>query len=231
MMKGAASLRILLIEDQAELAASIIDFLESQDHRLDYAADGRQGLTLALDGSYDVILLDLQLPRIDGLDVCRQLRRASDRHVPILMLTARDRLEDKIAGFEAGADDYLAKPFALEELLMRCNALGRRHSLTDTHVLTVGELTIDRRRRMATRAGQPVELHHTPFDILVALAEAHPAVLTRSELTDRIWGDEPPASDALATHIYSLRQALDRPFSMPMLKTLHGVGFRLEASS
>lgn len=231
MMKGAASLRILLVEDQAELAASIIDFLESQGHRLDYAADGRQGLNLALAGAYDVVLLDLRLPRIDGLEVCRQLRATSDRPIPILMLTARDTLDDKIAGFDAGADDYLTKPFALEELLLRCNALGRRHALHETHLLSVGDLTIDRRQRTAVRAGQPLQLHHTPFDILVALAEAHPAVITRSELADRIWGDEPPASDALATHIYSLRQALDRPFDTPMLKTLHGVGFRLEAAS
>jgi DNA-binding response OmpR family regulator len=230
-MKGAASLRILLIEDQAELAASIIDFLEGQGHRLDYAADGRRGLDLALAGAFDVVLLDLRLPRLDGLSVCRRLRETADRHLPILMLTARDTLEDKIQGFDAGADDYLTKPFALEELLLRCNALGRRGQGTEERILTVGELTIDRRRRTASRAGTVLDLHHTPFDILVALAEAHPAVITRSELTDRIWGDDPPASDALATHIYSLRQVLDRPFDLPMLKTLHGVGFRLEVPS
>ncbi|MEM9304244.1 MAG: response regulator transcription factor, partial [Pseudomonadota bacterium] len=151
-----------------------------------------------------------------------------ERHLPILMLTARDTLDDKIVGFEAGADDYLTKPFALEELLLRCHALGRRHQLHRDDVLAIGDLAIDRRLRTATRAGQPLALNHTPFDILVALAEAHPAVMTRSELTDRIWGDDPPTSDALATHIYSLRQALDRPFDSPMLKTLHGVGFRLE---
>jgi len=227
-MRGAASLRILLVEDQAALAASIIDFLESHGHRLDYAADGREGLDLALGGIYDVVLLDLRLPVLDGLAVCRELRATAERHLPVLMLTARDTLDDKVAGFDAGADDYLTKPFALEELLLRCNALGRRHQLHDSDFLTIGDLTIDRRRRLATRAGQALALHNTPFDILVALAEAHPAVMTRSELTDRIWGDDLPASDALATHIYSLRQSLDRPFDAPMLKTLHGVGFRLE---
>jgi DNA-binding response OmpR family regulator len=227
-MKGAASLRILLVEDQAELAASIIDFLESQGHRLDYAADGRHGLEQALVNTYDVVLLDLRLPRLDGLDVCRELRATSERHLPILMLTARDTLDDKIAGFDAGADDYLTKPFALEELLLRCNALGRRYQLHDSQRLNIGDLMIDRRQRMATRQGKALDLHHTPFDILVALAEAYPAVMTRSELADRIWGDDPPASDSLATHIYNLRQALDRPFDKPMLKTLHGVGFRLE---
>ena len=227
-MSAAASLRILLIEDQAELAASIMDFLESQGHRLDYAADGRQGLDLALAGNYDVVLLDLRLPRIDGLEVCRQLRATAECHLPILMLTARDTLKDKIVGFDAGADDYLTKPFALEELLLRCNALGRRHQLHANHLLMLGDLVIDRRQRTATRAGHALDLHHTPFDILVALAEVYPAVMTRSELADRIWGDAPPESDALATHIYSLRQALDRPFEQPMLKTLHGVGLRLE---
>lgn len=225
---GAASLRILLVEDQVELAASIIDYLEGQGHRLDYAADGQAGLDRALAGDYDVVLLDLQLPRLDGLAVCRQLREKAERHQPVLMLTARGTLGNKVEGFEAGADDYLTKPFALEELLLRCNALGRRHQLHARHELVLGELSIDRRRRVAIRAGQVLELHHTPFDILVALAEAHPAVMTRSELADRIWGDDPPASDALATHIYSLRQALDRPFETAMLKTLHGVGVRLE---
>ena len=227
-MKGAASLRILLVEDEAELAASIIDFLESEGHRLDYAADGRQGLDLGLAGAHDIVLLDLRLPRLDGLEVCRQLRANAGRPLPILMLTARDTLRDKISGFGAGADDYLTKPFALEELLLRCNALGRRFQRNDTGLLTLGELSIDRSQRIATRAGKVLDLHHTPFDILVALAEAYPAVITRSELADRIWGDDPPSSDALATHIYSLRQALDRPFAEPMLKTLHGVGLRLE---
>lgn len=227
-MSDAASLRILLIEDQAELAASVIDFLEAAGHRLDYAADGRRGLDLALAESFDVLLLDLHLPRMDGLEVCRRLRERADRHLPVLMLTARDTLEDKVVGFETGADDYLTKPFALEELLLRCNALGRRHSSPDRQVLTLGELAIDRARRTASRAGQPLELHQTPFEILVALAEAHPAVITRSELADRIWGDDPPESDALATHVYNLRQVLDRPFATPMLRTMHGVGFRLE---
>ncbi|MEE4303834.1 MAG: response regulator transcription factor [Wenzhouxiangella sp.] len=225
---GAASLRILLIEDQAELAASIIDYLEGEGHRLDYAADGQAGLERALTGAYDVVLLDLQLPRLDGLVVCRRLRETAERHLPVLMLTARSTLDNKVEGFEAGADDYLTKPFALEELLLRCNALGRRHQLHERSELQIGELSIDRRRRIATRAGRVLELHNTPFDILVALAEAYPAVMTRSEMADRIWGDAPPASDALATHIYSLRQALDRPFDKPMLKTLHGVGLRLE---
>ena len=227
-MKAAASLRVLLVEDEAELAASIIDFLEGEGHRLDYAADGRQGLDLALAGAHDIVLLDLRLPRLDGLEVCRQLRANAGRPLPILMLTARDTLGDKISGFGAGADDYLTKPFALEELLLRCNALGRRFRPDDARPLTVGELVIDRGRRTAARAGRTLALHHTPFDILVALAEAYPAVITRSELSDRIWGDEPPSSDALATHIYNLRQALDRPFGKPMLKTLHGVGLRLE---
>jgi DNA-binding response OmpR family regulator len=224
----AASLRLLLVEDHAELAASVVDFLEAEGHRLDYAADGAIGLRMALEQPYDVVLLDLQLPRLDGVALCRQLRAQASRHVPVLMLTSRDTLPDKVEGFGAGADDYLPKPFALEELLLRCNALGRRHQLHAEHLLQVGELSIDRRQRSAHREGQSLDLHRTPFDILVALAEAYPAVISRSELADRIWGDEPPSSDALATHIYSLRQALDRPFATPMLKTLHGVGFRLQ---
>ena len=229
-MKSASSLRILLIEDQVELAASIVDFLEGHGHRLDYASDGRRGLDLALESTYDIVLLDLRLPQLDGLTVCRRIREEAEGYLPILMLTARDTLNDKISGFDSGADDYLTKPFVLEELLLRCNALGRRGQGFHPQTLQVGELEIHRRQRIATRAGKQLNLHHTPFDILVALAEAYPAVITRSELVNRIWGDGRPTSDALATHIYTLRLALDRPFELPMLKTLHGVGFRLEIS-
>ena len=225
------ALRLLLIEDQPELAGNIIDFLEAGGHIVDYARDGREGLMRALSETYDVVLLDLQLPRLDGIEVCRQLRSKADRHVPVLMLTARDTLDDKSVGFEAGADDYLAKPFALEEVLMRCRALSRRHRLHQGHVVEVGPVRIDKRQGKAWRDEVPLALHHTPLQILITLAEAHPAVVTRSELSDRIWGDDPPDSGALSAHIYNLRQGLDKPFQAPLLKTVHGIGFRLDVRS
>ena len=221
-------LHILVVEDNAMLARNLADGLEQHGHSADFAADGEHGLQLALENDYDLVILDLGLPRMDGLEVCRRLRALARRRVPVLMLTARDTLPDKLSGFDSGADDYLVKPFALEELMARCNVLARRHTLHQEHVLAVGSLRVDRQALQVTRNGQGVELTPAGFQILLALAEAHPRVLTRSELTRILWRDEPPDSDALRTHLYQLRQKLDKPFAQPILVTVHGVGFKLD---
>lgn len=222
-------LRILVIEDHLALRAAMAAMFESHGHAVDFAADGRTGLQLALSDPPDVLVLDLTLPGLDGLRVCAELRARADRHVPILMLTARDGLDDKLRGFEAGADDYLVKPFAGEELLARCLALSRRHRAGEPHDLRIGSLSIDRRSGEVRRQGRALELQHTPLRILTILAEAWPRTLTRSELIQRLWGDVPPQSDPLRSHLYLLRQALDKPFARPMLRTVHGVGFKLES--
>lgn len=223
-----SSLRILVVEDNHALRLSMAAMFESHGVRVDFAADGRTGLRLALADPPDVLVLDLTLPGLDGLRVCARLREQADRHVPILMLTARDSLDDKLRGFDAGADDYLVKPFAGEELFVRCLALSRRHRIGDAHLVRVGSLRIDRRTGAVERDGRPIVLHHTSYRILVALAEAWPRTLTRSELIQQLWGDDPPRSDPLRSHLYLLRRALDRPFPRPMLHTVHGVGFKLE---
>ena len=220
-------MHILLIEDQTALAANVIDYLTVQGHSLDYADHGIRGLQLALAQFYDLIILDLSLPGLDGLQLCQQLRERASRYIPVLMLTARDTLDDKLLGFGCGADDYLTKPFALAELAVRVQALSRRHLLATDHLLDIGELKFDRQRQVASRAGQPLELHPIGMKILQCLAEAYPAVLSRSELTSKLWGDDPPDSDALRAHIYLLRQQLDKPFAFNMLQTVHGVGFKL----
>ena len=224
-------LRILIIEDSLALRASMAGMFEAQGHRVDFAADGRSGLRLALEEPPDVLVLDLMLPGIDGLEVCARLRAQADRHIPVLMLTARDTLDDKLRGFAAGADDYLVKPFAGEELLARCLVLAQRHRVGEAHLLRIGTLCIDRRSGEVRRDGLPIELQQTPYRILLALAEAWPRTLTRSDLVARLWGDEAPQSDPLRSHLYLLRQALDKPFPVTMLKTVHGVGFRLEADT
>jgi len=173
-------------------------------------------------------VLDLGLPGLDGLGVCQRLRERADRHVPVLMLTARDSLDDKLRGFEAGADDYLVKPFAGPELLARCLALSQRHRVGAAHELRIGTLCIDRRHGEATRAGQRLDLPAMASAILLMLAEAWPRTVTRSELILRLWENDTPESDPLRSHLYLLRQVLDKPFATPMLKTVHGVGFRLE---
>lgn len=221
-----ALLRILLIEDEPALARNIVDYLQLCGHQTDYAADGQQGLQLALQQHFDVILLDLMLPRLDGLSLCRQLRQHAARHTPVLMLTARDTLDDKVQGFHAGADDYLTKPFALAELGLRCQALARR-TLPQDYCLSIGPLTLDRRAHQAWRDDQLLQLHPLGFQILQLLAEAYPALLSRQQLSERLWPDDAPDSDALRSHIYLLRQQLDKPFANALLHTVHGVGFVL----
>ncbi|MFC3713211.1 response regulator transcription factor [Sphingoaurantiacus capsulatus] len=223
----SAGLDILLVEDNQALAANIIDYLESRGHRLHFAADGPAGLRAALETPVDVVVLDIALPRMDGLALCEQLRAQADRRVPVLMLTARDTLDDKLAGFASGADDYLTKPFALAELAARVEVLSGRGSLGADYTLAIGDLVIDRRARTATRAGTPLRLTPIPWQMLLLLAEAYPAALPRSELSRRIWGEEPPSSDSLRSNMHLLRQVLDRPFAAPMLETVHGVGYRL----
>jgi DNA-binding response OmpR family regulator len=218
---------ILLVEDNADLAGNIVDYLEALGHRLHYAADGESGLREALVSPVDIILLDLALPSRDGLSVCAEIRRRADRRVPILMLTARDTLDDKLAGFGSGADDYLVKPFSLAELAARVIALAQRPHLGQPHRLSVGPLIIDRQTRVATRDGQQLRLTPLLWELLLLLAEAWPNPVTRDEVTLRLWGDEPPSSDSLRAHLHLLRQVVDKPFDLPIVETMHGVGFRL----
>lgn len=225
----ATSLHVLVIEDNRALGVSMLELFTSRGHRAALAADGRAGLQMALAEPPDVLVLDLTLPGLDGLRICERLRAEGDRHVPVLMLTARDTLSDKLKGFEAGADDYLVKPFDNDELLARCMALSLRHRAGASHVYRIGTLTIDRRTSVVQREGITLELRQTALRMLLVLADAWPRAVTRSELIRRLWGDDPPDSDPLRTHLYLLRQALDRPFATPMLVTIHDVGFRLEA--
>ena len=230
-MKSNPALHILVVEDHAPLREQIVSLLVRAGHRVDEASDGRLALAMALDQPPDVLLLDLGLPDLDGVRLCKQLRAQAAAHIPVLMLTARDALSDKLNGFAAGADDYLVKPFASEELLARIRALAQRKSAGQNYVLRIGTLAIDRRAQEATRSGTRLALPPTSFSILLMLAESFPRALTRSDIVRRLWNDESPESDPLRTHLYQLRQALDKPFAKPMLKTVHSVGFRLESDS
>ncbi|MDO9092238.1 MAG: response regulator transcription factor [Rubrivivax sp.] len=224
----------LVVEDHAPLREQIVALLSRAGWWVDEAADGALALQTALAQPPDVMVLDIGLPGLDGLSLCERLRREAPRHVPVLMLTAHDTLADKLQGFAAGADDYLVKPFASEELLARVHALARRKTAGQDYLLQVGSLQVDRRAQEATRQGVRLDLPPTAFAILRLLAEAWPRALTRSTLIHRLWDDEPPESDPLRSHLYLLRQQLDRPFApqLPaMLKTVHGVGFRLESDT
>ncbi|KKO45688.1 XRE family transcriptional regulator [Arsukibacterium ikkense] len=223
-------LTLLLIEDNSAISANIAEYFTPRGAVLDFARNGQQGLQLALQHYYDVIVLDLMLPQLDGLTLCKTLRQQANRHIPVLMLTARDTLDDKLAGFASGADDYLAKPFALSELWARCQVLARRN-LHQPHQLKLGGLLLDKQRRQISREGKMLQLKPICWQILCLLIEAHPRPVSRSELYSKIWGDESTESDALRSHLYQLRKVLDKPFNKPMLKTIQGVGFALELNS
>ncbi len=220
--------KVLVVEDNPDLAANLVDYLSAHDCVVDVSSDGLAALHLATTQSFDVILLDLMLPGLDGLSLCRHLRQTVGQTTPILMLTARDTLDDKVAGLEAGADDYLVKPFALREVLARLHALARRGRATQTtSLLQVADLSFDTATYRVTRAGQPIILAPLPLRILEALMRASPRVVGREELERTLWGEAPPDSDALRTHLHALRAAIDKPFARPLLHTLRGIGWQL----
>ena len=222
-------MRVLIVEDNADIASNIGDYCEARGWTVDYAMDGLVGLHLAGTEPFDVIVLDLGLPALDGLELCRRLRTQGRIETPILMLTARDTLDDKLVGFRAGTDDYLVKPFALQEVEVRLNALSRRGKGVQTRVLDVGDLEYNLDTLEVRRRGKLVQLNPTALKILQALMEASPAVVTRQDLETRVWGEELPDSDSLRVHIHGLRAVIDKPFDVPLIQTRHGIGYRIAA--
>lgn len=220
-------MHLLVIEDNPDIAANIGDYLADKGHIVDFAADGITGLRLAMSQGFDAIVLDLNLPGMDGLEVCRKLRAQTQPSAPILMLTARDTLEQKLAGFESGADDYLIKPFALQELEARLQVLRRRRQQPHSRVLQVADLQFDLDRLIVTRDHKLVTLNPTGMKLLECLMEASPAVVTRREIEMRVWGEELPDSDSLRVHIHGLRAVIDKPFGKPLIHTRHGIGYCL----
>jgi len=220
-------MNILLIEDNRDLATNLFDYFEARGHIIDLAADGISGLHFAATNQYDVLLLDVMLPGMDGLTLCKRLREAG-KQTPILMLTARDSLDDKIAGLEAGADDYVVKPFALREVDARLHALVRRSQIKDSgSKLQVGDLYFDTGTYTVKRGDFSIELPPVPLKLLELLMRQSPRVIPREEIERAIWGDSPPDSDALRAHLYILRNAVDKNFDKPLIKTLRGIGYQI----
>jgi DNA-binding response OmpR family regulator len=219
--------RVLVIEDNQDMAANIGDYLEEKGHVVDFAMDGISGLHLAITQPIDVMILDIMLPGMDGMTLCRQFREKMETSIPILMLTAKDTLDDKLEGFDAGADDYLLKPFALQELEARLEALVRRSRQDDSRTLTAGAISVDIGRRCVTVEGKQVLLNRTCFSILVELLRSAPDVVTREDLEHLLWGDARPASDALRSHIYALRRAIDPPGEASFIETVTAIGFKI----
>ncbi|RZU37025.1 DNA-binding response OmpR family regulator [Fluviicoccus keumensis] len=220
---------VLIVEDSPDLAANIGEYLESKGHIVDYAGDGISGYNLAVANAYDALILDLYLPGMDGLAVCQRLRESARSAVPVLMLTARDQERDKLAGFEAGADDYVTKPFSLAELTARLTALIRRSQGIKPARLKVHDLEFDTQTLQATRGKRRLELTPTGLKLLEHFLRVHPSVVTRADMERLLWGDNPPDNDAtLRAHIHALRAAIDQDESVKLLHTVHGVGYRLE---
>jgi len=218
-------MRILVVEDDPDLAANLGDFLELRRHVVDFADTGPRARTLAAEHRFDVIVLDRMLPGADGARVCRELRECGDA-TPILMLTALDAVDQRVEGLAAGADDYVIKPFAMDELVARLEALHRRASRRSTPaVLRLGDLEYDPATLTASRGGQRLDLSATLRRLLEHLLRHQDRVVTRQELCELIWGDSD--IDALRGHIHELRRVLDRPFATPLLQTVRGGGWRL----
>ncbi|MBQ4812469.1 two-component system response regulator [Pseudoalteromonas luteoviolacea] len=223
--------RLLIVEDNREIAGILFDYFESLGMEIDYADNGELGLKLASENTFDIILLDLMLPRLSGLSICNKLRESGNT-TPILMLTALDGREDILQGFEHGADDYLTKPFDLDILEARMHALIRRSNAEfATQKLCYGEVSIDQKTRQAYRQGRLLALNPTTYTILELLLKKAPEVLTKEEIAFQLWQESDPNNDVLRSHIYQLRTQLDKPFEHAVLITVPKVGFRLEQPS
>lgn len=218
----------LLIEDNQAIANQIVGFLEGHGWSVDFASTGKLGIELALSIKFDVIILDLNLPDVDGLNVCTEIKKSAKSNCPILMLTARDSFEDKHKGFSLGADDYLTKPFDLRELILRCEALSRRVDLHKDHIMQRGKLVIDTRSYSATWQGQDIKLTKVGFAILQKLADAYPYPVSRSDIIEHTWGNEPPESNALKSHIYTLRKSFIQLGIENVLCTISNIGYQLK---
>lgn len=222
-------MKVLVIEDDAETAAYVIRGLDELGHVADHAADGRDGLFMATDGGYDVLVVDRMLPGLDGLSLVRTLRNTGVR-APVLFLTALRGVGDRVEGLEAGADDYLVKPFAFSELLARINALARRPPLSDTPVtLSVADLNLDLLRRIVTRGGEAVELQPREFRLLEFLVRHQGRVVTRTMLLEGVWDFHfDPRTNIVETHISRLRAKLSRGGrDIELIHTIRGSGYAL----
>jgi DNA-binding response OmpR family regulator len=221
-------MHILVVEDDTRIARVVEQALAEAGHQVDIAYDGLDGLERAEAGVYDLVILDVMLPEMDGLAVARDLRRQRVR-TPILMLTARDAIADRVRGLDSGADDYLIKPFALEELLARVRALGRRAGDGADSVLEVGDLRLDTERHEVARDDRPIELTAKEFDLLAYLMRNAGRVLSKDQITDHVWGyDAQATSNVVEIYVHYLRDKIDRGFPRPLIRTVRGVGYTIK---
>lgn len=219
-------MKILLIEDDSVIGEQLRRALENERYRVEWAQDGAEGFAQAVSCEPDAILLDVMLPKMDGWTVLAELRRRKVA-APVLMLTARDAVEDRVKGLENGADDYLAKPFDIRELLARVKALLRRDKLNKTGLISIADLEIDTEGRRVTRGGASIDLTPREFDLLEALARNEGRTLTRAVILERVWGAEESLENTVNFHVASLRKKVDEGFEPKLIQTVHGIGYSL----
>ncbi|HIR20616.1 MAG TPA: response regulator transcription factor [Candidatus Aphodousia faecalis] len=217
---------VLLVDDNTDILCNVRDYLEMNGMAVETAINGKEALERMSQRSYAVCVLDIGLPDVDGLTVCKTLRANGDK-TPILMLTARDSIDDRVTGLEVGADDYLIKPFSLRELNARVQALVRRAYGDSEMKLRVGDLTFDLSITQVNRAGKPIKLNPTCLTILKELMIRSPAIVSRSRLEAQVWGGGAPDSDSLRANIYLLRQAIDKAFDKKLIHTHPGLGWSI----
>ena len=221
------SLRVLIIDDDQDIQDLLYAALDESRYILDAASDGPSGLTLATENEYDAIILDINMPGMNGFELCKELREGAHISTPIMMLTSRADIADRITGLDHGADDYVPKPFAVEELEARLRAMTRRGRPVLGNKMSIADLVLDLEAKAAKRAGKSIALAPIHIKILTMLMREAPNLVSRAKLEAEIWGDEPPDSDALRAHIYALRSAIDKPFEQKLLHTIPKLGYRL----
>jgi DNA-binding response OmpR family regulator len=220
-------MKILIIEDNRDIHDNLMEFFALKGHAVEGALDGLSGLHLAASKEFDAIVLDVMLPGIDGNQICRSLREHSKSDIAIVMLSARDQLEDRLTGFKVGADDFVTKPFAMSEILARIEAVVSRRVGKMNRTMVVADLQFNLDTMEISRAGIPIKLNPTCMKLLETLMRRSPHVVKRTELEDLIWGRHPTSSDSLRSNIHILRRALDKAFEEPLLHTVHGIGYKL----
>ena len=226
-----ATMRVLVVEDESKMAALLRRGLQEEGFAVDIAATGEDGSWIGAENDYDVILLDVMLPDVDGFEVCRRLR-AADRWAPILMLTARDGVRDRVAGLDAGADDYLTKPFSFDELLARVRALLRRGPSERPPVLTVGDLALDPATRRVSRGDREIELTPKEFGLLDLFLRHPGEALSRTRILEHVWDFAyEGTSNLVDVYVRTLRERIDRPFGVDSIETIRGAGYRLREST
>ncbi|WP_166359509.1 response regulator transcription factor [Pseudomonas akapageensis] len=220
-------MRILVVEDNQDIHDNLVEFLELKGHEVEGALDGLTGLHLAASRHFDAIILDIMLPGIDGNQICHSLRQHSKSEVAIVMLSARDQLNDRLTGFNVGADDYITKPFAMSELLARIKAVVSRRVRKGGRILEVGDLRFDLDTLEVSRSGTLLKLNPTNMKLLEVLMRKSPHVVQRRELEEALWGRDLPSSDSLRSNIHMMRRTIDKSFEKPLLHTVHGLGYKL----